>query len=135
MSKAARRLAHVCLGTRDLEMAVTFYCGQLGFRIVHEFRNDTGERYGFILALQEGAVLEFFLQREGRPDHGMFRHFCLEVDDIQATAQAMRDLGHSVDVTHGRTDNVPQFWITGPDGIRIEFHQYDETSICYMPDR
>lgn len=125
------RLGHVCLGTPRLDEMVAFYCDHLGCRVVHEFVNDDGERYGAFLAVGDsGTFLEFFSDHDARAvPNAVFRHFCLQVRNVEAMAQCFRRLGQEPDVRRGRSDGVLQCWVEDPDGNRVEFHQYDEASV------
>ncbi len=121
------RLSHVCLNSSDLGQTEAFYCGILGFKKVHEFVNPAKERYGLILAAGNGTFVEFFRKpsstHEFQGDRN-FRHLCFQVSDIRAVADKFKQLGFDVSVTVGKTDGVPQFWVSDPDGTAVEFHQY-----------
>lgn len=127
-----KRLSHVCLGTSDLKKTIDFYCGLLSCQIVHEFRNQQGELYGIFILVNNGTYLEFFQEQYPKPPGGMFRHLCLEVEDIRKFANVIREKGFNVEVSRGRTDKVLQFWINDPDGNQVEFHQYDQDSVQYQ---
>jgi catechol 2,3-dioxygenase-like lactoylglutathione lyase family enzyme len=57
-------------------------------------------------------------------------HLCLLVDDAEQAAAELRSQGLQADgpITMG-PDNSLQFWLTDPDGHRIEFMQYTAHSI------
>jgi catechol 2,3-dioxygenase-like lactoylglutathione lyase family enzyme len=124
-------LSHVCLGSTDLRKTINFYCGVLGCRVVHEFRNQAGELYGVFLSVNRGTFLEFFNVDKAEPGGGLFRHLCFQVEDIYGFADVLRSKGFPGEIRRGRTDGVLQFWINDPDGNRVEFHQYDEDSVQY----
>jgi catechol 2,3-dioxygenase-like lactoylglutathione lyase family enzyme len=128
-----RRLAHVCLGTTDLERLIEFYGSLLEAEVIHEFRNHAGERYGALLALAPGTFLELFNEQkpETRSGQGLFRHLCFEVEDIEAMAVHARTLGINPEVKRGRTDRTLQFTIPDPDGTPLEFHQYDKECVQF----
>ena len=69
-----RRLSHVCLGTTDLEGLISFYERLLEARVIHEFRNPAGTRYGALLALARrqvhGAVRPLGDAADPPPDAG-----------------------------------------------------------------
>jgi catechol 2,3-dioxygenase-like lactoylglutathione lyase family enzyme len=128
-----RRLSHVCLGTTDLERLISFYGRLLEARVIHEFRNPAGTRYGALLALAPGIFLELFNEPdpEARSGQGLFRHFCFEVEDIEAMAAHVRTMGLTPEVKRGRTDRTLQFTIADPDGTPVEFHQYDSQCVQF----
>ena len=128
-----RRLSHVSLSTRDLVAIERFYVDALGFEIAHEFRNPAGERYGFFLHAGGGSFLEFFQSKDVSREDGLFRHLCLETDDIEAAAEKLRASGITdIRVQRGRTDRILQFFVHDPDGTKVEFQQHDAQS-ALMP--
>lgn len=130
-----KRLSHVSLGTPDLPRTLEFYQSLLGCKIVHEFRNAAGELYGAFLTTGGGTFLEFFNDQNSKPPNGYFRHICLEVDDIEATAARFRAAGHTIQLKRGRTDRVLQFFVTDPTGTMVEFHQHDQESVLFPHTR
>jgi catechol 2,3-dioxygenase-like lactoylglutathione lyase family enzyme len=128
-----KRLSHVCLSSRNLDATERFYVDVMGFKIVHEFRNAAGERYGFFLDAGGGTFLEFFNKPDAGREEALFRHLCFEVDDIEAFAAHARAHGFSdVSIKRGRTDHILQCFITDPDGTPVELQQHDAQSVL-MP--
>ncbi len=129
-----KRLSHVSLSSRDLTTTERFYVGVLGLKIAHEFRNPAGERYGFFLYAGGGSFLEFFQKPDAGHEEGLFRHLCLEVDDVEAIAEILRTKGITdFTIKRGRTDRILQFFILDPDGIQVEFQQHDAESVWECP--
>jgi catechol 2,3-dioxygenase-like lactoylglutathione lyase family enzyme len=126
-----KKLAHVCLSTCQLETIVEFYTHTLGLRVIHEFLNPEGERYGVFLLVGDGSFLEFFNSNAVRVEKGVFRHLCFEVADIESLAEQLRQKEYIVEVRRGKTDGVLICWIDDPDGNRIEFQQYDELAVQF----
>ena len=89
------------------------------------------ERYGVFLEVGDGTFLELFHEEEDHGDAGRFRHFALEVEDIEGWAARFRALGQESTVTRGRTDGALGCWVRDPDGNRVELHEYDEESVQY----
>lgn len=57
-------------------------------------------------------------------------HLCLEVDDAHAMWEKLVDMGIRTDgPPRTGPDNSVQFWLTDPDGHRIELMQYTTTSL------
>lgn len=125
------QLAHVCLGSRDLAGSYRFYHEVLNFQVIHRFINDAGELYGFFAHAGGRTFIEIFNEQGDPSGPGLFRHLCFEVDDLQALADTLRGHGFAPEITRGRTDRTLQFWISDPDGNKIEFHQYDAESIQF----
>jgi lactoylglutathione lyase len=126
-----KRLSHVCLGSTNLSRTVTFYRDLLGCEVAHEFRNPEGKLYGVFLACRNGTFLEFFNEDRPPPAGGLFRHLCFEVEDIERLAERVRGRGLEAEVRRGRTDHILQFFISDPDGNRVEFQQHDRQSVLY----
>ena len=122
-------IGHVACRVTDLERALDFYCDKLGF---HEaFRLDReGEPSPWIVYLQigPGQFVELFPgARELGPQPGAaagYNHFCLLVDDMDGTLRqlAARGLEISGSPVQGLDHNW-QYWLTDPDGNRIELMQ------------
>jgi len=127
-------IGHVAFRVTDLERARDFYCGILGFREAFRLARD-GEPSPWIVYLQiaPGHFIELFPGAEkvglqpGR-DAG-YNHVCLLFDDIGATVRALGARGLPIDgeSTKG-LDNNYQYWVTDPDGNRIELMQIMDDS-------
>ena len=120
-------LAHLCFHIRDLAAAEEFYCGKLGFRHAFEYFNDKGRQIGVALYISGRNILELFRSEPSPPAPGQsFRHFCLEVDDIDGTVRDLRAKGIEVTDPGPGTDGSIQAWLKDPDGNQLELH-------CYTP--
>lgn len=126
-----KRLSHACLGSTDIQRTVLFYRRLLGCEVAHEFRNPAGVLYGVFLHCRNGTFLEFFLEQADKPEGGLFRHLCFEVEDIEQMAENARANGHTAQVRRGRTDRILQFFIHDPDNNMIEFQQHDKESVLF----
>jgi catechol 2,3-dioxygenase-like lactoylglutathione lyase family enzyme len=122
-------IGHVAFRITDLDRALAFYRDILGLREAFRLDRD-GEPSPWIVYLQvaPGDFIELFPGAEtASPQPGRdagYNHFCLLVDDIQATVRDLGARGLSIDgePTKG-IDNNYQYWITDPDGNRIELMQ------------
>ena len=123
-----KRLAHVCIGAVDLDAAERFYVEDLGFEKAFEFIR-VGRRIGFYIKLGETTFLEVFAISDA-PDNGdaLIKHFCLEVEDMDAVISRLSNRGVEVSAKKMGADNAWQAWITDPSGVRIELMQYSDTS-------
>lgn len=124
-----KSVAHVCIKTRDLERTLEFYCGILGFRKAFDFTRN-GEVIGFYLKAVNDTFIEVFHSDSVAPpntDRGL-HHFCLETDSIEELHQKLRDGGYAPrDIIMG-ADRAAQFWVQDPNGLDLEFQQYNEQS-------
>jgi glyoxylase I family protein len=122
-------LAHVCFTVSDLETSIQFYRDGLGLAPAFDFRNDDGRRFGLYLHAGGRNFIELFEgSLDERAENQSYRHICLEVDDIEATAHTLRERGIEVSPVKLGKDESYQAWITDPDGNRIELHQYTPKS-------
>ncbi len=122
-------VAHVCFTVSDLDASTDFYCGRLGLSHAFDFLNDAGERFGVYLKAGRRTFVELFegdLAQDAGP--ASYRHFCLEVDDIESTVAELRERGVEVSDPSLGSDNSWQAWLSDPDGNRIELHAYTEES-------
>ena len=120
-------LSHVSLNTKDLAKAEQFYLEVLGGTKVFDLTNPAGVRYGTFIALGNGTFVEIFNQPEPMlAGTTAYRHICLQVRSVKEAAAWLGRFGYAPEIKVGRVDKVPQFFITGPDGVEIEFHEYCE---------
>ncbi len=121
-------IAHLCIRVTDLDATERFYCGALGMKKAFDFLRE-GETVGFYLAVGNGTYIEFF-RREPGADAGaeLIAHLCLEVDSIDETAKQLVAAGVAITEKKLGADHAWQAWITDPDGVRIELHEYTAES-------
>ncbi len=113
-------IAHAAYNVTDMEKAMDFYCGVLGFTRAFSMKNEAGEPWIEYLKVGNGQFVELFYKKpEDRGD--TYSHLCLEVDDIQAMADHLVAMGAPLDVApkQGRDRNW-QCWTHDPDGNRVE---------------
>ena len=122
------KLSHVCLGTHDLSGQIDFYCVVLGFELAHEYRNQNDERFGAFLHVGGGTFIELFNDQDAPIEGGLYRHFCLHVDDLKAVADHLLERGIVLEIRRGRSDGTLLAEFSDPEGNVIEFHQYDDHS-------
>ncbi len=121
-------LAHVCLKTTDLERTRAFYCDALGLRKQFDFIRK-GTCIGYYLSAGNRTFIEVFLSDAIEPlGKQPIHHLCLETDDLAALHRRLLDLGLKPGDIKTGSDNSPQFWITDPNGLGIEFQQYTPQS-------
>ena len=122
-------IGHVAFRITDLDRALDFYCHELGFR--EAFRLDReGEPSPWIVYLQiaPGHFVELFPGAgEIGPQPGAsagYNHFCLLVDDMDATLRQLAERGLEIAKSPAQgLDGNWQYWLTDPDGNRIELMQ------------
>jgi catechol 2,3-dioxygenase-like lactoylglutathione lyase family enzyme len=121
-------IGHAAFRVRDLEQSLHFYCDLLGMERAFNIDRD-GKPWITFVHLGDGQFLELFPEPETAEDFsgnkGSYRHIQLEVDDLEQTISAMEARGLP------RTSNPPrqgrdgnwQYWLTDPDGNRLELMQ------------
>lgn len=123
-----KRLAHVCIGAFDLDAAERFYVEALGMEKAFDFIR-AGRRIGFYVKAGETTFVEVFATKDAPHDGSpLIKHFCLEVEDLDAVISRLSDKGVEVSAKKMGADNNWQAWITDPSGVRIEMMQYSDTS-------
>src|SRR5438874_1669440 len=91
-------LGHVAFRITNLEQSLDFYCNKLGFREAFRLERE-GEPSPWIVYIQvaPNQFLELFPGAQGEnPPRGRsigYNHFCLVVDDLQATLRAFEARG------------------------------------------
>jgi lactoylglutathione lyase len=122
-------IGHIAFRVADLERALDFYCGKLGFREAFRLeREDRPSPWIVYLQVAENSFVELFPvpADEVRPldPKASYSHYCLTVDDINVTLQELA--GRGLEITGEPKlglDGNWQYWITDPDGNRIELMQ------------
>ena len=122
-------LAHVCIEVDDLKKAEWFYCNVLGLKKKFDFIKDD-ELFGFYLEVGDGNYLEVFGSGVKSDEYARqrIRHFCLEVDDIDAIAKVLEANGVEARAKKMGADGSWQIWCEDPSGLNLEFHQYTDKS-------
>jgi catechol 2,3-dioxygenase-like lactoylglutathione lyase family enzyme len=121
-----KQLAHICIHTSDLDATSRFYFEGLGLERGYEFiKND--ELFGYYIRLGNNTFIEVFTGEPGA--EGNIPHFAIEVEDIDAVINRLREYGYEAGDKSFGGDHAWQAWTTDPSGVRIEFHQYTENSL------
>ena len=122
-------LAHVCFIVSDLDRSTSFYRDKLGLSPAFDFINNECERFGVYLQAGGRCFLELFLGKlSKKAKRQAYHHLCLEVDDLAATVEELREAGVEATEPSMGSDNTWQAWISDPDGNEIELHQYTPQS-------
>ena len=123
-----KSLAHAALKVKDIDRSLAFYRDTLGFAEMMRINHENGSLMLVYLRMTDNQFIEIFPGGEGDFAPGWnanaINHICLEVEDMQATAEALRE--RNVTFLHAPKiglDGNWQCWIGDPDGNRIEFMQ------------
>ena len=121
-----KQLAHICIHATDLESTAHFYGDILGLDRAFTFERD-GRPFGYYFKLGSDTFIEVF---EGEPGSmGNINHVAIQVEDMDGLIQRLRTHGVEVGEKTLGADQSWQVWISDPNGVRIEFHEYTDTSM------
>ena len=122
------QLAHVCLGSTNLAQTEHFYCTVLGLKKHFRFLRD-GREFGFYLHLGQNTFIEVFEQKQIEVNKlSPIRHLCLQVSSVDKMIDRLRSHGHTVTDKKLGADGSWQCWLTDPDSVQIELHEYTPQS-------
>ena len=127
-------IAHAAVTVKDMEESLRFYTLALGFQNAFQILHPETEKPWIIyLGICPGRFLELFYGGEnGNPWEDTqigFNHLCLEVDDIFAMVERVREAGYPIDAEPKLgSDHNWQAWIKDPNGVRIELMQIMQES-------
>ncbi|SDM29893.1 VOC family protein [Sediminibacillus halophilus] len=126
-------IGHLALTVEDMELSLDFYCGTLQFQHVFGIKDDNGNPWIEYIKVGTGQFIELFYGGDNRPEADAnrigFHHLCLEVTDIEKTANQLKEKGIKLDSEpkRGKDDNY-QCWVSDPDGNWIEFMEISNAS-------
>lgn len=106
------KIHKIAVITDDIEGAVAFYTQKLGLTVVERFATEDDEDYVFLDA--GGILLELMPQKTMGQDAG-FHHISFEVDNVEASAQALKDKGVTI--------TKEPFHVGGGTGITLGFFE------------
>ena len=118
-------IGHVAIRVKDIDRALGFYAGRLGFEEMFRLHRDDGRLSLLYLRVTDGQYLELFPDAAGErappPEANGLNHLCLTVADIEAVVRDLAERGVPLSrpVRRG-ADGNHQAWIEDPDGNRIE---------------
>ena len=130
--KHLKGLAHIALYTKDIETSLKFY-EMLGGVVTDQadVKKPVGTNHIKLVQLP-GFVLEIIEPHDGSPvtaEGGLFPHIAFEVDDVDAMAAELKELG--VDTFRTPEPNsmpifggIRNIFFYGPDGELLELLQH-----------
>ena len=136
-----KRLAHVCFKTDQIDNLVTFYKEVIGLEVKFTFKLDDGFIFGYYFDLGETTFLEIFDKVGAAKMWGgsadvlkentgtYYQHFCLQIENLEAYCQMLKDKGLTVTDIKVGIDHSKQAWIKDPDGNAIELMEYTKDSL------
>lgn len=121
-------IGHVAFRVKDLEESIRFYTEFLGLKETFRLLHDSGEPWLVYLQINANTFIELFPEGKDKvpvtADSTGFMHLCLQVDNIFATIDTLRQRGlECSDAPKKGKDGNWQYWIKDPDGNDIELMQ------------
>ncbi|MDR3119943.1 MAG: VOC family protein [Clostridiales bacterium] len=125
-------VAHNAIKVSDMDKAIDFYCGTVGFTKAFDLKNSEGKPWIEYLKICNNAFLELFYGGEKRTpayEGGAigYHHWCVSVGADLMPELAKRffakGLIKSPDLKKSDDDTI-SLWIHDPDGNALEFVQY-----------
>ena len=125
-----QQLSHICFKVSDLIKSKYFFRKIMKMRIAHTYRNKQSEIYGYFFSSKKNTFIEIFKKKRNEKLNykNIFLHISFRVKNIKKTSNYFNKLGYKNTLKRGNTDKTLQSWIKGPEGIKIEFQQYDKES-------
>jgi len=126
-------IAHNAFRVTDMEKALEFYCGGLGFTKAFELADSNGKPWIVYIKVSKNTFIELFYggEEQAKTQQGTagFVHMCLECDDVYATVADLEARGVQIDsAPKVGSDKNTQAWIHDPDGNKIELMSIDPSS-------
>lgn len=110
------QLAHAAFLCKDVDIMYKFYTEVLGLEYAFTLNYDDGKPWLTYLKTPSGQFIELFYKGyecENKTKERSFHHFCLEVDDMPAVLQKLKDRG--IEVFSGPPDLGRRMPIPNPD--------------------
>lgn len=124
---AVRKLEHVGVMVRDLEVSIDFYQGVLGLDLLDRFALNESVSLAFLGDRQSGQVIvELICGKDNEfPNEGKVHHIAFTVDDIEAEVKRLKEL--KVVFRDEEISTLPNgnkfIFFKGPDDEALELFQ------------
>ena len=107
---------HVVTMVRDTQRSLDFYCGMLGLKQIPSMVDNLNITW---LQLPSGVMLHL-IESEDAPVHPENVHHAFEVEDFDASSEALQERGIAIERTGTRHDGQRFMFFRDPDGNRVE---------------
>ena len=121
------RILHTMIRCGDLDRSIAFYTGVLGMRLLRRSENEQGKYslafVGYRDEREEAAIELTYNWGVSSYDMGTaFGHIAVEVDDVYAACDAIREAGGTVTRDAGPVKGGTTIiaFVADPDGYKIE---------------
>lgn len=121
-----QKLLHGCIRVKDLEASKKFYMDLFDFEISRE-KDYPEDKFTLCYLVVPGSDFEIELtynyDSDGYEIGNGFSHFAIGVDDLEAMHQACKESEYDTTELKSVSKNNPYFFVTDPDGYRLEVMQ------------
>lgn len=118
---------HVGIYASNLEASVAFYTQKMGFQEAFTVHDDKGQPFLTYLQVSPQTFVE--LQPAGPNRTPGISHVGLQVEDIRATINTLKERGVAVDEARASSTKSMIANISAPDGVRIELSELTPESL------
>ena len=122
----AQKLLHACIRVKDLEASKRFYMDLFDFEISRE-KDYPDDKFTLCYLVVPGGDFEIELtynyDSEGYTVGDGFSHLALGVDDLEDMHKRAKESEYKVTEMKSISENSQYFFITDPDGYRLEVMQ------------
>jgi lactoylglutathione lyase len=121
-----KSIGHVAINAKDIDKSLDFYKRVLGLPEAFRLSNDDGSLWLVYVKTGPDDFLEIFAGASRGPerknDDDGVKHYCLWVDDLDATLTDLEKKGLAIDRSKARKgrSGCRQYFVEDPDGVRIE---------------
>ena len=119
---------HIAVICSDWEKTRAFYIDKLGFSLIREVWRP--EQQDYLRLLKQGdTMLEVFIkpqnpERVNNPEAKGLRHLAFHVENVEAAAAWLNDLGIETEPIHEDKVNGGRYvFFKDPDGLPLELHE------------
>ena len=120
-------LNHVGIAVPDLDAAIEYYTGTMGFPEAFRVVNDSGQIVLVYVQINRNTFIELQSTNENRPPG--LTHLGIEVANMDAATQMYGERGADVSEPRAGSTNAILANVTDLNGIRIELSEYPEGSL------
>ncbi len=120
-------LNHVGIAVPDLDAAIEYYTGTMGFPEAFRVVNDSGQIVLVYVQISRNTFIELQGTNENRPPG--LTHLGIEVANMDAATQMYGERGADVSEPRSGSTNAILANVTDLNGIRIELSEYPAGSL------
>lgn len=118
---------HVGIYVSNFDASIAFYTQKMGFREAFTVHDDTGKPFLSYLQVSPQTFVE--LQPAGPNRTPGISHVGLQVEDIRATINTLKERGVTVEDARVSSTKSMIANISAPDGVRIELSELTPESL------